>query len=239
MLVPHFIRKHFKKLSQCYITLLEIGGSHAHRLRELIEHLGLITLVITDLDAAEPTGKMPATQPARGLEQVTRNATLKTWLPKKVGLDQLLDTSVADKTEQYDPFFSIRVAYQCPVDVQFDETNDPVEALSNTFEDALIFENLPIFKNLDGDGLIKKFKDVIGKNKTPSDLGKDMFGILKTGKKAEFALELLDLQESEALQVPTYIKEGLDWLQDQLRTKEKEVLNGCEILSRATERVGA
>ena len=51
MLVPHFIRNHYEKLHSCYVTLLEVGGSHAHRLRPLIEHLGLNTFIITDLDA--------------------------------------------------------------------------------------------------------------------------------------------------------------------------------------------
>ncbi|MDR4471398.1 MAG: ATP-dependent endonuclease [Nitrospira sp.] len=50
MLVPNFIRAHYDELNQCYITLLEIGGSHAHRLKPLIDHLGLLTLIITDLD---------------------------------------------------------------------------------------------------------------------------------------------------------------------------------------------
>jgi predicted ATP-dependent endonuclease of OLD family len=46
MLVPHFICHHFKKLNGSYLSLLEICGSHAHRLKPLIEHLGLITLII-------------------------------------------------------------------------------------------------------------------------------------------------------------------------------------------------
>ena len=32
-------------------------GSHAHRLKKLIEHLGLNTLVITDIDAKDKDGK--------------------------------------------------------------------------------------------------------------------------------------------------------------------------------------
>ncbi len=36
-----------------YPLKVEIGGSHAHRLKKLIEHLGLDTLVITDIDAKE------------------------------------------------------------------------------------------------------------------------------------------------------------------------------------------
>ena len=50
-----------------------------------------------------------------------------------------------------------------------------------------------------------------------------MFEDLKTGKKAEFALEMLDLQWPNQLNVPTYIKEGLSWLQEQERIKQKEV----------------
>lgn len=30
MLIPNFIRAHYKVLHQSYVTLLEIGGSHAH-----------------------------------------------------------------------------------------------------------------------------------------------------------------------------------------------------------------
>jgi predicted ATP-dependent endonuclease of OLD family len=51
MLVPHFIRFKYPQLNQCYITMLEIGGSHAHRLRPLIDELKLLTVVITNLDA--------------------------------------------------------------------------------------------------------------------------------------------------------------------------------------------
>lgn len=40
MLIPHFIRENFPQLNQRYLTLLEVGGSHAHRFQPLIEHLG-------------------------------------------------------------------------------------------------------------------------------------------------------------------------------------------------------
>jgi len=47
ILVPHFVRTRSKYdfLKRCYVTWLEIGGSHAHRLSSLIEHLGLNTLI--------------------------------------------------------------------------------------------------------------------------------------------------------------------------------------------------
>ncbi|TAN71355.1 MAG: ATP-dependent endonuclease [Methylobacter sp.] len=224
MLVPHFIRNQFKDLSQSYITLLEIAGSHAHRLQPLIEHLGLITLVITDLDAVEPTGNHRAVQPIKSEKQITGNDTLKKWLPEKKLIDELLDAST-EKIKKYDRFFSVCVAYQIPVFVKLEQDSDPVEALSNTFEDALVFENITIFRELKGNGLINKFRDAINTHKTPEALSGEMFKILKEGKKAEFALELLYSEEPEKLNTPTYISEGLSWLQEQLQRKQLEVLD--------------
>ena len=53
IMVPHFIRNHYSELSERYISLLEIAGSHAHRLRPLIETLRIPTLIITDLDPVD------------------------------------------------------------------------------------------------------------------------------------------------------------------------------------------
>jgi len=51
ILVPHFIRHHFPELSRRYVTLLELGGSHVHSFRDLVDALGIATLIIGDLDA--------------------------------------------------------------------------------------------------------------------------------------------------------------------------------------------
>ena len=84
ILVPHFIRHHYDHLRQCYLTLLEIGGAHAHRLEPLLKHLGLPTLVVTDLDAQIPNGA--ASQPARGQGLVTNNTTLSVTSRKVIWL---------------------------------------------------------------------------------------------------------------------------------------------------------
>ncbi|GAH83558.1 unnamed protein product, partial [marine sediment metagenome] len=55
-------------------------------------------------------------------------------------------------------------------------------------------------------------------------LGQAMFDALKEGNKAEFALDILFLKEPKELKVPTYIHEGLSWLQEQLERKQKDVL---------------
>lgn len=182
MMIPHFIRENFSELNQRYLTLLEVGGSHAHRFRPLIEHLGLATLIISDIDAAENTGNKPSQPIASGSGQVTRNATLKTWIPEKDAIDELLGLPASDKIKHYtDENFSVRVAYQLPVKAVLDTATGQVDIAANTFEDALVYENIDLFKTMDGDGLIKKFKEALNQNKTPADLTKAMFDALKSG----------------------------------------------------------
>jgi predicted ATP-dependent endonuclease of OLD family len=238
MLVPYFIRENniYEKLFRSYITILEIGGSHAHKLLPLVEKLGLVTLIITDLDPAKiaeskrkkKDGSAVMTSqvdfPQRKKGMVTKNTVLKHHIPKEKDLDVLLDLSNESKIKKYDSFFSIRVAYQEPIRVSSSSTSISMEVLSSTFENALVFENYEIFKSLDGTGFIKKFKNAI-ENNNLEDLGEKLFNILREDKngKAKFSLDLLFSMEND-LKVPTYIREGLIWLQDQLHKKHKEIL---------------
>lgn len=218
MLVPHFLRTNFDFLRQCYITLLEIGGSHAHRLRPLIEHLGLLTLIITDLDAGNHDSGA-AEPPARGQKQKTNNTTLTEWLPKIEEIDALLDAKLETKEIVGDKLFAVRVAYQSPIVAQ-PVGGAAVEALANTFEDALVFENIDFFSKLKGHGLVSKFNAAIKEHKDVAGLGKAMFENLRNGKKAEFALDVIDAEGFDTLKVPTYIAEGLKWLDNRLRKKQ-------------------
>lgn len=225
MLVPNFIRAHYEELNQCYITLLEIGGSHAHRLKALIDHLGLLTLIITDLDTLDKTGGV-SVQPAKGGGQKTNNATLKTWVPALEGVDQLMDVDAAKKTlrEAGDPLFAVRVAYQMPLLVTPPGSEEPDTAYPYTFEDALVFENLDLFSTLVGTGLVRKFRDAINAGGGVAAIGKRMYDALKSGKKAEFALDVIETKEFDSIVVPRYIAEGLEWLLEQLKKKRVEIL---------------
>lgn len=222
ILVPYFVAEHaeFRDLSECYVTWLEIGGSHAHRLRDLIENLGLTTLIITDLDAVDETGKNAC--PQRGSKQKTRNATLKKWWPSKEMLDELLDLKEAEK-ELVDKarHFAIRVAYQCPVKFKFKDKDE--EAVANTLEDALVYENLAFFEESDGKGLLTKFKNAINNSASVAELSQKLLNSLTSGGKAELGLDLLELKDANALKPPTYIREGLLWLAAQLRQNQKDL----------------
>lgn len=220
MLVPHFIRTKFPKLDQRYISLLEIGGAHAHRLKPLLETLGLLSLVITDLDSIEAAGKSKAL-PERGRGHRTGNITLKDWVPKKESLDDLLD--LADGAKETADHL-VRVAYQCPVTVKYKEDEAEKEAIPYTFEDSLALANLELFRGYkEPIGLLKKLNTALEKE-TLEDAGKEMFNNLEKGSKAEMALELLYLTEPDMVQPPAYISDGLKWLEEALEARKVDVL---------------
>lgn len=226
MLVPHFIETYFRELHRCYITLLEIGGSHAHTLRPLIESLGLTTLVITDIDAAEATGHRKVVPPERHKGLISRNTTLAKWHPCESSLDKLLDLTFDKKLKPSGiPLFSVRIAYQSPVKAKVTAKGPEVELLATTFEDALVLDNIEFFRTTVAEGIASEFKAAIAASKTAVELKSAMFGIVRNCDKARFALDLLCLKDPEKLNVPTYIREGLEWLQRILdRKKEKEIL---------------
>lgn len=230
MLVPHFIRNHYPELDRSYISLLEIGGSHAHRLRPLIEALGIPTLIITDLDslAKEQTGENNAegkpkfttnkARPQTGQNQITGNDTLKTWVPEKTDLDDVVSTRSEQKIASCG---KVRVAYPSITPVVFassDDRSDAQEpAIPYTFEDALVLANISIFRSMsDKTGLIKKMVSAT-KRATLTEACDDMFNALnKSAKKAEMALDILYSVDPNTFMPPQYIKEGLNWLKTTL-----------------------
>ncbi|MDR0517370.1 MAG: AAA family ATPase [Fibromonadaceae bacterium] len=210
ILLPHFLRKRVC-INQSYISLLSIGGSHAHKLKPFMETLEIPTLIITDLDATEEVEekgkkKWVSTPVLRGAGQKTNNDTLKSWFPKKDSIDDLLGLSVDDK-KQNTPY-ALRIAFQIPINI------GNSEILPYTFEDSLIFENKAIFDNIkNAKGMIKKAASI--KN------AQSAFDIIRNNgfKKAEFALDLLYLSNFDDLKIPAYISEGLQWLESILQSK--------------------
>jgi predicted ATP-dependent endonuclease of OLD family len=223
MIVPNFIRNRFEALNKSYVTMLEIGGSHAHRLRPLLEHLGLLTLIITDLDS-QADGEKSQPKPAVG--QTTNNTTLHLWVPARAEIDALWAATPSERTleRDNDHLFAVRAAYQLPVEVVLPGSTVAETAYPYTFEDALAFENLSFFSALGSPGLAKKFRDAISTGGGTAAMGEAMFEALKTGKKAEFALEILFSESFDTLTVPRYIAEGLTWLQDRLEKKQTDVV---------------
>ncbi len=240
MLVPYFICKNFPELDRCYISLLEISGSHAHRLRPLIETLGLLTLVITDLDSLkkeqvtdEKTGKtkpkISKILPEKGKNYETGNDTIKSWVPEEKDLDKVLETGPDNKVKGG----IVRVAYQYQIDLKFNGTE--VSAIPYTFEDAVVLSNVDLFKEKSSStGLLKKMVDAVNLPSVQEACHKMFEDLSQNSKKAEMALELLYTSEPGEMSPPQYIAEGLKWLEERLLHR-----NADYILQEDTEIKGA
>lgn len=224
MLIPHFIKNSYPVLHHAYVTMLEIGGSHAHRLRPLIDALKIPTLIVTDLD---PQKNNRSTPTARGNGQKTGNPTLKKWWGQSDDIDALLDISAEIKELPGDDQFAVRFAYQVPVTASLSD-GIKCEVLPTTFEDALAFENVTFFENLEGIGLTKKFKDTLSTGGDLTKAAADLHEHLKNGSKAELALDVLADPEFEKIDPPQYIDEGLSWLELLLSKPIGLTLEGAE-----------
>ena len=224
ILIPQFIHQNYSELDSRYITILDIGGSHAHRFRPLIEILGINTLIITDIDSQGDTINKKGEQktikirPERNKNYTTNNDTLKNWIPCIDGIDKLIDLNEDKKLSSNK---SVRVAFQCPLSISCFNNK---EAIPYTFEDALVLTNAEFFKKkTDSTGLLKKLIKSLSKLEL-DEVCKEMFDSLDKGEKAKMALDVLCDFNPDELIVPIYIADGLKWLQDELKK------NNCDYL---------
>lgn len=236
MLVPLFIERRFKALATRYVSFLDIGGSHAHRLKPLVERLRLPTVIITDIDPVEikknDKGEEVTVAVANhgqpGLK--TGNATLTKWHPLKSELADL--KAPKDENLLWDGMgCKVRFAWQLPV-----------VAASNwwpsSFEDSLVLSNIPWFKGLPErngpDG--KKLKHPTGAlgsvvrkviaAKSHEELGEQLHDLMHGNfSKGDFAATIFEhLAADSDIACPKYIADALGWLQTELEPKAGEVL---------------
>jgi hypothetical protein len=202
-------------LNNSYLSILEVGGAHAHRFKSLIEALGLPTLVITDADAQNSNGNK--TQPLNDTTYKTGSDTLKSWFGfKEKNFSEILALPFKSKVKN-----NICAVYQYGIKVS--EFGNQ-EAIPYTFEDALALSNISTFKNIESPtGMTKKMKVAVGKD-TLEECSNLMYEAL-IGDKAKMALDVLFDVDPEKLIVPLYISEGLDWLEEQLDVASMDYLN--------------
>ena|GEM_PF-2092481 len=184
------------------------------------------TLVIADLDTAEKEGRHKAACPKRDKDLISSNYTITGWLIKEKDLDKLLSVPAAQKEipEKGVCEYSIRIAYQTPVTINYNGTDK--EALASTFEDCLVYTNFQLFKDMsidDTGSLVKNVSDIIKNANSFGEFHKGVYDVLRSGKsdqKAEFALDLIYAVDPSELTIPAYIAEGLEWLQSYLKPGE-------------------
>ena len=218
ILVPHFIRYRYKHLDRRYVTLLELGGAHAHRLRPLIETLGLTTLIIADLDSvALVDSNWRAAAPQTGCGQKTSNEVLKTWHPATEDLDTLLGLPPASHEHRLDGQPVLYVAFQKPVELEAGDGQKKT-LIPRTFEDAFVYANSDIVSSLGDESTTKKIGALVVKHRDdPELLAQELFAVLKKAEKAGFALDILMHEPPEQVLPPTYVADGLSWLDHELK----------------------
>lgn len=221
ILVPSFLEK--AGLDSYYISVIEVNGRHAHSFRKLIEKIGIATLIVTDIDATdtrgEENGKARHTSvlTAKGNGYKTGNPSIKDWLSGKEQIDDLL--ALEDKEKIVN---NVRIAFQTPVNVKWDKDKaDLAEICPYTFEDALIFTNLELFRQeeLKKMGAITTIANLLQHSNSANELQQKIFEKLerKNGfQKADFAISLLYEDYFSDLIPPVYINEGLNWMKSYL-----------------------
>lgn len=216
ILVPSFLIK--AGLDSHYISVIEVNGRHAHSFRSLINKIGIPTLIVTDIDATETIEedgkeKHKAVITAKGKGYKTGNPSILNWLPGIDLIDDLFALTGNDKTID-----NVRLAFQTPISVQWDKENkEYAEICPYTFEDALIFTNLELFRQegLKKMGAITTISNLLKKNHDAENLQKSIFDKLESKggfQKADFANSLLYKDDFCEIIAPDYIQEGLEWV---------------------------
>lgn len=247
LLLPEMIGKEAASLRSACLCILEVGGAFGHRFKSLIEFLGLVALIVTDIDSVELIAKeaeddneddiefdVPGEGPGAEPKQrrgkacvadtagaVTSNQTLIQWLPKKQTIADLLVATPDEKTEVAGGDFGskVHVTYQIRTNVEW--AGSTVELCGRTLEEAFGLENVVWCQAVEQRHIGLKLK----KNpNTPEELAAGLHKRV-TGKgfdKTKFALGVL-AENVESWRVPLYIKSGLVWLQEQI-PKELEAI---------------
>ena len=131
LLLPKIIEKcNFEnKLRSKYISIVEVGGSHAYRFFELLKFLELHTLVITDLDSVDDERRRCVVVGSSG----TSNITLKKWFQD----EGALPIDLLQKSDDMKARLKMRIVYQMP--------EEESGVCGRSFEDAFILANENLF----------------------------------------------------------------------------------------------
>ncbi|MDV3515416.1 ATP-dependent endonuclease [Stenotrophomonas sp. C1657] len=150
----------------------------------------------------------------------TSNQTLIKWLPGKLTIEELRNSSEAEKIHQLEDGAKVRVAYQTERAITWNGSTENL--CGRTLEEDFGLENAewsqaaarkPLGLIVKG-GAADPYELAKGLNKNVSS---------KSFDKTKFALALLTENE-DAWHVPAYIRDGLVWLRDEVRIEVENVL---------------
>jgi predicted ATP-dependent endonuclease of OLD family len=202
LLMPSMIEMSANRLRSIYLTVLEVGGAYAHRFEGLLAFLRIPYLVITDLDSVVPSGHPKACR-ADVSGARTSNASLK----KFSGKEKVSDLLAMTETEKADKAKDRFVAFEMAVLVE--EKNVQFPMIPRTLEESVAYENIALLRT-------EKLSVGIQISGALPDVYQDIYDRIRSDdfKKTDFAMSLL--ASNETWNVPTYIAEGLRWLETRL-----------------------
>lgn len=208
----------YRKLLSQNISIIETGA-HSHTFMHLFKFLNIKTLIITDIDAAIKSGKTyKKSNP--NVATCTTNASIKKFFENDAAFKKATNKfkDLTNKKAKDKIHGNIRIAYQIKESDAKKDAKTDAGYQASSFEDAFISLNSDFIKNNKVGfleyGALEKFKD--------SELKYDNyynFALEKVIKKPAFASSLLyldcaDGDEDSQWKVPRYIREGLEWLQE-------------------------
>jgi hypothetical protein len=245
LLMPLMIEKEAKSLRSAALCILEVGGAFGHRFKELIEFLGITTLIVTDIDsvtdAAVPAddlddedediefeipGADGAGEPQTRFGKsclpgvagaVTSNQTLIQWLPRVRTIADLLAAEDSAKIEELanSSPAKVRVAYQVATTVGWLEAESSL--CGRTLEESFGLENAEWCQALQQRPIGLKLKSApVNASSLATGLHKRVTS--KGFDKTKFALQVLAANK-DAWSVPLYIRQGLLWLKEEIDLK--------------------
>lgn len=152
---------------------------------------------------------------------VTSNQTLVQWLPKCDTVAALWEATVEQKIQARmdDDDALVRVAYQCRTDVTWG--GEALALAGRTLEEAFALENLEWCQSKNRKSLQLRIAKSEEKNLTTLAERIHKRVQAKSFSKTDFALALLAEDPSSWL-VPTYIAEGLSWLETEIAPPEPD-----------------
>lgn len=172
-------------LASQYCSIIEVGGAYAHRFFDFIDFLGIPTLILTDIDFVTSKGKKCLKDKAKR----TSNATIMKWCHDKLNIP--LSTTV--KIEDVYKLISDDKLTNGFRHIEFQKEENGYHARS--LEEAIMNVN----------------RELYGISHSDSNFSFDS----EKQKKTNFSLQLLTDDVFLEYQTPSYIVDGLIWLNNQ------------------------
>jgi len=151
----------------------------------------------------------------------TSNQTLLQWLPKCDTVAALWEATAEQKTQARadDNDALVRVAYQCRTDVTWG--GETLALAGRTLEEAFALENLEWCQDKNRKPL--QLRIAKADEKSLATLAERIHKRVqaKSFSKTDFALALL-AEDPSSWSVPTYIAEGLSWLETEIAPPEPD-----------------